>query len=145
VVAVGSCGTLAGLAAGAAWLGVGWRLVGAAVSREPEECRARTTELARACAELVGGPPPAPDLVEIVDARGPGYGLPSEEGRRAAELAARTEGLFLDPTFTAKAMGVLLALVRDGLEGPAVFVHTGGEVEAVAAAGEGGGRDGRGP
>ena len=138
VVAVGSCGTLAGLAAGASSLGLRWRLVGASVSREAVECRRRTLELARACAALLGGPPPSADLIEIVDARGPGYGVPSEEGRRAAGLAARTEGLFLDPTFTAKAMAVVLALLREGLGGPAVFVHTGGEVEAVTASeGEG--------
>jgi D-cysteine desulfhydrase len=137
VVAVGSCGTLAGLAAGASSLGLRWRLVGASVSREPAECRRRTLELARACAVLLGGPSPSGELIEIVDARGPGYGAPSAEGRRAAQLAARTEGLFLDPTFTAKAMAVVLALLREGLGGPAVFIHTGGEVEAVSASSEG--------
>ncbi|MGH2678240.1 MAG: hypothetical protein ACRDHB_07765, partial [Actinomycetota bacterium] len=42
-----------------------------------------------------------------------------------------TEGLLLDPVFTAKAMGTLVELIEAGLDGPAVFVHTGGVVEAI--------------
>src|SRR6266545_644856 len=43
-----------------------------------------------------------------------------------AGLVAATEGLLLDPVFTAKAMAALVATVGKGLRGPAVFVHTGG-------------------
>jgi D-cysteine desulfhydrase len=64
--------------------------------------------------------------VELVDARGPGYGVASADGDTAAGLAAATEGLLLDPVFTAKAMAVLVATIGAGLSGPAVFVHTGG-------------------
>jgi D-cysteine desulfhydrase family pyridoxal phosphate-dependent enzyme len=130
VVATGSCGTQAGLLTGAAALGRRWRIVGATVSRPPEECRARVLELSAGVAEPLGGPTPSPDHIEIVDARGPGYGVPSDQGRRAARLAADTEGLLLDPVFTAKAMGALMETVRGELDGPAVFVHTGGTVEA---------------
>jgi D-cysteine desulfhydrase len=66
-----------------------------------------------------------------VDARGPGYGVASADGDAAASLAAATEGLLLDPVFTAKAMAVLVATVREGLPGPAVFVHTGGMPAAL--------------
>ncbi len=131
VLATGSCGTQAGLLAGAAAIDRGWRVVGATVSRPPEECRDRVFDLAWGCANVLGVEPPAPDRVEIVDARGPGYGIPSDEGRRAARLAGEAEGLLLDPVFTAKAMGALVALIEEGLDGPAVFVHTGGEVEAI--------------
>ena len=131
VLATGSCATQAGLVAGASARRRGWRIVGAAVSRPPEECRDRVAELSAGTAELLGAPPPAPERVEIVDARGPGYGLASDEGRRAGRLAADTEGLLLDPVFTAKAMGVLIELVERGLAGPAVFVHTGGVIEAI--------------
>ena len=44
-------------------------------------------------------------------------------------LAARTEGLFLDPTYTARALAGLLDCVRDGRIEPGdrtVFLHTGG-------------------
>ena len=43
-----------------------------------------------------------------------GYGVPTPESREAIELAARTEALFLDPTYTAKAMAGLIARVRSG-------------------------------
>ena len=38
-----------------------------------------------------------------------GYGVPTTESRAAIELAARTDALFLDPTYTAKAMAGLIA------------------------------------
>jgi D-cysteine desulfhydrase family pyridoxal phosphate-dependent enzyme len=131
VVAAGSCGTLAGFLAGAAALDRDWRIVGATVSRPPEECRERVADLAAGTARLLGAATPSPGRAEIVDARGPGYGEASDEGRRAARLAADTEGLLLDPVFTAKAMGALVELIEGGADGPVVFVHTGGEVEAI--------------
>jgi len=131
VVATGSCGTQAGLVAGTVGAGRPWRIVGAAVSRPIEECRARVLELARGCAALLGLPPADDGDVEVRDARGPGYGVPSPEGRQAARLAAEQEGLLLDPTFTAKAMATLVDLVREGLGGPIVFVHTGGTASVL--------------
>lgn len=126
LVATGSCGTQAGLVAGTVAAGRRWRVVGAAVSRPPAECRDRVLRLARGCAALLRSPAPQERDVELVDARGPGYGAASADGDAAASLAAATEGLLLDPVFTAKAMAVLVATVAKGLPGPAVFVHTGG-------------------
>jgi 1-aminocyclopropane-1-carboxylate deaminase/D-cysteine desulfhydrase-like pyridoxal-dependent ACC family enzyme len=126
LVATGSCGTQAGLVAGTVAAGRRWRVVGATVSRPPAECRDRVLRLACGCAALLGFPAPEEQDVELVDARGPGYGLPSADGDAAAGLAAATEGLLLDPVFTAKAMAVLADTVGTGRSGPAVFVHTGG-------------------
>ena len=91
--------------------------------------------LARDCLRLLGagteaGTEPGPADVTVVDARGPGHGLPSPDGLAAAAQAMRTEGLMLDPVYTAKA----LALVPLGR--PVVFWHTGGVLDAVAAAQE---------
>ena len=47
----------------------------------------------------------------------------------AAELVARTEGIVLDQTYTAKAMAGLIARVRSGEFTPnqtVLFWHTGG-------------------
>jgi 1-aminocyclopropane-1-carboxylate deaminase/D-cysteine desulfhydrase-like pyridoxal-dependent ACC family enzyme len=126
LVATGSCGTQAGLVAGTVAAGRRWRVLGATVSRPLAECRDRVLGLARGCAALLGSPAPGEGDVELVDARGPGYGVASADGDVAASLAAATEGLLLDPVFTAKAMAVLIATVGRGLPGPAVFVHTGG-------------------
>ena len=127
VVAAGSCGTLGGLVAGAA--GRGWKMVGVAVSRPLRECRERTLTLARAACARLGSEPVTADDVTLRDARGPAYGIASEDGARAAALAARTEGLLLDPVFTAKAFAVALDLARTSA--PIVFVHTGGVAAAL--------------
>ena len=60
---------------------------------------------------------------------GDGYGLPTPDGLEAMLLAARTEALVLDATYTAKAMAALIRHVRDGDIDPGetvVFLHTGG-------------------
>jgi len=68
--------------------------------------------------------PPIPAIV----ARGPGHGQPAPDGLASAEQAMRTEGLMMDPVYTAKA----LAMAPRGAS--AVFWHTGGVLDAVAAA-----------
>jgi len=153
VVATGSGGTLAGLVAGNLLAGRPLTLVGAAVSRPPDETARRVLGLARECLRLlagsglpgvpgaervsgtgvgpVSGTEVGPDDVVVADARGPGHGLASPEGAAAAELAMRTEGLMMDPVYTAKA----LALVsRYAGGGTVVFWHTGGQLDAVALA-----------
>ena len=69
--------------------------------------------------------------IEVDDAFvGDGYGIPTTASREALSLAARTEALFLDPTYTAKAMAGLIARVRDGRLGrdaTVLFWHTGGQ------------------
>jgi 1-aminocyclopropane-1-carboxylate deaminase/D-cysteine desulfhydrase-like pyridoxal-dependent ACC family enzyme len=65
----------------------------------------------------------------------PGYGLPSEAGREALDLLARTEAILLDPVYSAKALAALIADVRAGKYRPGsviVFIHTGG-VPAIFA------------
>ena len=60
---------------------------------------------------------------------GPAYGAATPAGLAAMKLAARTEGLLLDPVYTGKAMAGLIEQARAGLLGPAsvvVFIHTGG-------------------
>lgn len=142
LLATGSCGTQAGLVAGNALfcehrLGV----IGVPVSRPPEEVVERVARLAAGCAERLGTDRDFTDRaftdrdVHLLGGYlGPGYGKPSPEGDEAALLAARTEGLLLDPVFTAKAMAALVAEGRAGrLDGPVVFLHTGGAPAALGA------------
>jgi D-cysteine desulfhydrase len=126
-LAVGSCGTMAGLRAGAEWLRLGYELVGVTVSRPVWECAARIDRIADEAADLITGPPAGACPVIVGGFIGPGYGLRSEEGDAAARLVARTEGVFLDPVFAAKAMAGLLAAVKEGtVTGPVVFLVSGG-------------------
>ncbi len=134
LVATGSCGTQAGLVAGTRAGEHGWRVIGASVSRPVNDCRARVLDLARGCADLLDMPAPTQADVEVHDARGPGFGLPSAAGTRMAELAAAYEGLLLDPVYTAKALAQLPALVAAGISGPIVWWHTGGLPAALSAA-----------
>ncbi|MNN72595.1 D-cysteine desulfhydrase [compost metagenome] len=60
---------------------------------------------------------------------GSGYGAVTEECRQAIYTAAYTEGLFLDPVYTGKAMAALLHMGQSGQLAKydaVVFVHTGG-------------------
>ncbi|MFN2478626.1 MAG: 1-aminocyclopropane-1-carboxylate deaminase/D-cysteine desulfhydrase [Pseudonocardiaceae bacterium] len=130
VLAVGSGASCAGLLAA----GPLWPVLGVSVSRPPQEIAGNVRALGEACARLLGNPPPHPELLEIVDARGLGFGIASSADRAAARLALHTEGLLLDDTYGAKAFAVLTQ--RAGAAGgPVVFWHTGGLVPAVTALG----------
>jgi L-cysteate sulfo-lyase len=71
---------------------------------------------------------------------GPGYGKASVEGAEALQLLAVTEGILLDPVYTAKAMAALIADIRREVLEPSddvvVFVHTGGTPAVFAFAEE---------
>ena len=60
---------------------------------------------------------------------GKGYGYPTQAGSEAASLVARTEGLLLDNTYTAKAMAGLITGCQQQRYRPGdrvLFWHTGG-------------------
>jgi D-cysteine desulfhydrase len=125
--ATGSCGTQAGLVAGAALTSAPYDVIGVTVSRPVDEATDRIRDLAAQAAELAG--------LHVIPAEpevrggwiGSGYGQPSAEGQAAARLAATTEGVFLDPVFGAKAMAALIADCRSGrAEGTQVFLVSGG-------------------
>ncbi|MEX2659145.1 MAG: D-cysteine desulfhydrase family protein [Acidimicrobiales bacterium] len=125
VVADGSGGTHAGLVAG---LGDHGLVLGVNVGARPDLLE-RVPEKAAAAATLADLPAPTGTMRLDVDRSGSGYGAPTPEGREALDLAARLEGLLLDPVYTGKAMAGLIAGVRDGLidtSEPIVFLHTGG-------------------
>ena len=130
VVATGAGGTLAGLVAGVVATGRTLQVVGASVSRPPDETAARVLYLACSVAGLRGEPRPEASDVRVVDARGPGHGTASPEGSAASALALRTAGLVLDPVYTAKALAALPAVAAGR---PALLWHTGGLLDAVAA------------
>ncbi|WP_229535961.1 pyridoxal-phosphate dependent enzyme [Pelosinus baikalensis] len=60
---------------------------------------------------------------------GEGYTVPTAGMIEAVKLAARTEGILLDPTYTGKAMAGLIDLTRKGYfkkSDNVLFLHTGG-------------------
>jgi 1-aminocyclopropane-1-carboxylate deaminase/D-cysteine desulfhydrase-like pyridoxal-dependent ACC family enzyme len=66
---------------------------------------------------------------------GEGYGVASPASHEAQTLAARCEALFVDHTYSAKALAALIAFVRSGkfrADETIVFWHTGGQVGLFA-------------
>jgi len=132
VVATGSGGTLAGLLAGLRSIDSSLRLVGidvAAIWKSYPELVAR---IANEALGLLGvSQNIEPDNVALIENTyvGRGYAVPTREGTLAIERLARSEGLLLDPTYTAKAFAGLLDLQRTvklGNDEPIIFWHTGG-------------------
>jgi 1-aminocyclopropane-1-carboxylate deaminase/D-cysteine desulfhydrase-like pyridoxal-dependent ACC family enzyme len=67
------------------------------------------------------------DLEFRLEWAGSAYGVPSEESEAALTWLARTEGIFLDPVYTAKAFAGVLELARSKqISGKVLFWHTGG-------------------
>jgi D-cysteine desulfhydrase len=134
VVAVGSTGTLAGLALGARLYLPETAVVGISVSSPAARCRQKAARIVDEATRRLGIDAALPaDALRITDRfLGPGYGVPTPEGLAAIRLAARTEGLILDPVYTGKALAGLTALAsrNGGLpgsdDGAVVFWHTGG-------------------
>lgn len=139
-VACGSALTLAGLALGFARQAIPTRLLGVSVQQPAARLVPWVSDVCGRAATLLGWDVgDAMARVAITDDQiAPGYALPSQAGLAALKLAARTEGLVLDPSYTGKAMAGLLAAAQAG--GSAGFLHSGGapslfaQGEAVAAA-----------
>lgn len=132
LVANGSSGTHAGLAAGFAAAGASPLLVKSyTVLRPREQAIQVTIEKASATLALLDEKSVLhPEDVDVDGAhRGAGYGVPTREMLAAVRLLARSEGLLLDPVYTGKAFAGLLSDLRDGRHRPGesfLFVMTGG-------------------
>lgn len=131
VAAVGSGGTLAGMLAGAALHGFGGRVVGVPVCHDAAHFRGVVDGILEEMREefLPGLEVRVPEDGLLDGHVGLGYARASGEELERIRHVARSTGLVLDPVYTNKAFGGLLALVRDGAVGPGsnvLFIHTGG-------------------
>ena len=139
VCASGSALTHAGLLTGLRALGERTAVLGICVRRDAASQGARVARVAEVLAAMIDRPDAfeAGD-VEVSDAvHPPGYGRLNEAVREAMALAARHEGLLLDPVYTGKTMAGLIAHVRSGriaAGGRVLFVHTGGQPALFAYA-----------
>lgn len=139
VHATSSGGTQAGLVAGCRLLGLSTRVVGVSADDSAVAIQAHVRALVEGVANLLDLDPgrlSRGTAIEVDDRFvGDGYGIPTDASREAIDLLARTEAIFLDPTYTAKAMASLIASVRQQkfVEGQTVlFWHTGGQVGLFA-------------
>ena len=136
--ATSSGDTQAGLVAGCRLAGVGTRVVGISADDSAPALQATIGALLSGLESLldVGTDRFAGAEIEVDDTFvGEGYGVPTDAAREALLLCARSEGMFLDTTYTAKAMAGLIARVKAGVFTDAqtvLFWHTGGQVGLFA-------------
>jgi len=135
----GSRGTQAGLALGAKLYSAPYRIHGIAVSGGEPEKTERALRIANGAAELLGVTAriSADELLNDESYIGPGYGIATPECLEAIQLLARSEGIFLDPVYTGKAMAGMIDQVRRGVIRPddtVAFLHTGGTPALFAQA-----------
>jgi len=133
--------TQAGLVLGSKYLGASWEVIGISNLRKKDAAAVAVVEHISALSDLLGlGVKVTPDELEVNDSYiGEGYGIPDKQCLDAIRLVAQTEGIFLDPVYTGKAMAGLIDLINKGRfksTDTIVFIHTGGIPALFAYHGE---------
>ncbi len=129
VVGSGSAATHAGLLFGLRAVGSTISVTGVCVRRDAALQQSRVTNSCEGIGKLLGvDSPVTPDDVQVTDDfLAPGYGVPSQTTLRAIILAARTEGLLVDPVYTGKVMAAVIDRASTADEHSTfIFMHTGG-------------------
>jgi 1-aminocyclopropane-1-carboxylate deaminase/D-cysteine desulfhydrase-like pyridoxal-dependent ACC family enzyme len=135
VHASSSGGTQAGLTAGCALNDLPTRVIGISADDPATSIEAEVRRIVGGLGTMLGddGDALARGVHVTADDSfvGEGYGLPTPASQEAQSIAARTEALFVDHTYTAKAFAAILAYIRAGRfrkNQTIVFWHTGGQV-----------------
>ena len=135
--ATGTGGTLAGLLAGKKLLDSKMRIMSIGVGIGGDGYKEKVMEMANETLELLKREERVcdEDIEVFEDYYGEGYEVPSARGSSAIRLLAKTEGVFLDPVYTAKAFSGMLDHIENGIieKGTRViFWHTGGATALFA-------------
>lgn len=140
VHACSSGGTSAGLLTGVALHRLTTRVIGISADDPPPAVEAEVRSIVGGVGELLGvGSDGLLKAIKVeVDAGfvGTGYGDPTPASVEAQTAAARQEAVFVDHTYSAKALAGLIAYCRDGRIPPdatVLFWHTGGQVALFAS------------
>jgi D-cysteine desulfhydrase family pyridoxal phosphate-dependent enzyme len=131
VCACGTGGTQAGLIFGNELMEANVKILGASVFSSKLDASKSVSDLVNKCAELFEVDlNVAPEDVNVFDHYiKEGYAVLNEDVTEALKLVAKTEGIFLDPIYTGKAMVMLIDLIKKGYfkkDDNVVFFHTGG-------------------
>ena len=136
VLASGSAGTHAGLLAGLHAANSNIPVLGISVRQLKERQINAVYGLAKGTAAHLTEVPLNIESVQVDDGYvGDGYGLPTTGTLRAIDLAAKFEGLLLDPVYSAKGFDGMVSLIQNGFfetDKDVVFIHTGGSVALFA-------------
>ena len=132
VFASSSGGTHAGLAVGAAALGLPTQVLGISIDKPLVQLTDEiVAALANDTAQWIGLEPrfSAANIHANANYLGGGYGVMGEPEAEAIRLFARHEGILLDPVYTGRAAAGMIDLIRRGEIGSderVLFWHTGG-------------------
>ena len=137
-VALGTCGTMAGLVVGAKLAGLQSRIIGVRVVGRVMGNRWRVARLARRTVRLIDASGqtsfswegvPTPNTLWHHEL-GQGYAIPTEGSLRAVQLMRDREGITLENTYTGKALAGLIRYVETHQceEQPILFWNTYGEI-----------------
>ena len=131
VHATGSGGTQAGLATAAKAFNSGIKVLGITTgSRTEGRQKERLLKLADETSDFLGFEVKCTeDDINVFDEYAEGYGYMTPGKAEAIKLLAETEGIFLDPVYTASAMTGLISLARSDYfqkDDNILFLHTGG-------------------
>jgi L-cysteate sulfo-lyase len=134
VHATGSGGTQAGLVMGSKAFNTNINIIGATVGwdekKEQMEKVSKIIEESKNLFELEFDFN-LEDLIIYTDYKGGGYGFVSDQKLEAVKILAQTEGIMIDPVYTATSMACLIDLVRKeelNKNHNVLFLHTGGAV-----------------
>lgn len=130
IVHSSSTPTQAGFVVGNKALGLGWQVMGIAPFQRDGAVR-RIVEVSNLVAKKLELPITlTPDEINFTTRfAGEGYGIPTPEALKAMKFMAQTEGIVLDPVYTAKAFAAIVKMAEEGTltsEHTVIFVHTGG-------------------
>ena len=130
VMATGSTGTQAGLVAGFNAIGFDLPVMGVSVRQPHDKQVAAVQRLTNATLDMLGAEAVDQSAILVDDGYvGEGYGVPAPSTLEAIQLAARDEGLLLDPVYSGKGLAGLIGMVRAGVYQQSdniLFLHTGG-------------------
>ena len=123
--------TYAGMALGAIATGAAFDVIGVSPLGGAADCTRHVTGLIEEAARLLELDLTLdPGRVHVTDAYlGPGHGITTPEAVAAIKLTAASEGVFLDPVYSGKAMAALIDHIGKGELQPTqavVFAQTGG-------------------
>jgi 1-aminocyclopropane-1-carboxylate deaminase/D-cysteine desulfhydrase-like pyridoxal-dependent ACC family enzyme len=127
----GAGGTQSGMVLGVKVLGLSWKVVGITPIRWDEDIYVRMAREATDAAHILNlDVTVKPDeIINYDNYVGERYGKTTQAGLEALKLMAQTEGIILDPVYTAKALSGLIDHIKQGKAGSnhtVIFIHTGG-------------------
>ncbi len=124
--AVGSGGTYAGLIAGLRYMGYRTRVIGINVTKTASERFVeKILQIIKEMKSFGVDVHVEKEEIQIIDDfSGPAYAVPSESDLDCIKHVASSEGIILDPVYTAKAFRGMLESSKKGQK--VLFIHTGG-------------------